>query len=160
MRGLLFSVFSATVYSGVLSQSTVTPASFAATEFDVVIVGGGTAGLVLANRLSATSLNVGLIDAGHYNESGDDTIDIPTGFLTTDLLSNDDYVWPLASVPQSRLNDRSISYPRFVPFVDFIIFVDLILNCIALQWQGSGRFLRHQRSDLATCVRGRVRCVG
>lgn len=111
-RIALLSVLLVSLYSQASSQSDVTPSSFASTELDIVIVGAGTAGLVLANRLSATSLKIGVIDAGTYNASGTDAIDIPTGFLTTDLVANPDYVWLLESVPQPCLNNRQISYPR------------------------------------------------
>lgn len=43
----------------------MTPASFAAIEFDYVIVGGGTAGLTLAARLTEeANITVGVIEAG------------------------------------------------------------------------------------------------
>ena len=48
----------------VMFQATVTPQFFAASTFDVIILGGGTASLALANKLSALYLCVGVIDAG------------------------------------------------------------------------------------------------
>lgn len=108
-------------YGGmVMSQATVTPQSFAASTFDVVIVGGGTAGLVLANRLSAERFRVGVIDAGSYNESGDPVIDMPYGANTylqspdATPYGNPNYDWGFVSVPQSTLGNRSIHYPRLV----------------------------------------------
>ena len=45
--------------------SQLTPATFAATAFDYVIVGGGTAGLTLAARLTENpKVTVGVIEAG------------------------------------------------------------------------------------------------
>ena len=45
--------------------SQLTPATFAATAFDYVIVGGGTAGLALAARLTENpEITVGVIEAG------------------------------------------------------------------------------------------------
>ncbi|THH19403.1 hypothetical protein EW146_g1748 [Bondarzewia mesenterica] len=107
------------------SYQSVTPASFASSQFDVIIIGGGTAGLVLANRLSGSTkassatalskLRIGVIDAGHYNVSGDPLIDIPYRFLhapNTSLLGNPQYDWMFQSVPQPALNGTVISYPR------------------------------------------------
>jgi 2-polyprenyl-6-methoxyphenol hydroxylase-like FAD-dependent oxidoreductase len=43
----------------------ITPLAFSAATHDVLIVGGGTAGLTLAGRLSEDpSINVGVIEAG------------------------------------------------------------------------------------------------
>ena len=101
-----------------LSQS-VDPASFSESTFDIIIAGGGTAGLVLANRLSATSLRVGVIDAGHYNTAGDPLIDVPfsPGSLinnpSASAIGNPNYDWGFSSVPQiGLLNGLVIAYPR------------------------------------------------
>jgi choline dehydrogenase len=48
-----------------MASSTITPALFAATPFDYLIAGGGTAGLALAARLSENpKIHVGVIEAG------------------------------------------------------------------------------------------------
>ena len=45
--------------------SLMTPEAFASTQFDYLIAGGGTAGLVLANRLTEIpTVSVGVIEAG------------------------------------------------------------------------------------------------
>ncbi|KAK7449192.1 hypothetical protein VKT23_013338 [Stygiomarasmius scandens] len=98
------------------------PESFAATQFDVVIAGGGTAGLVLANRLSdpkhSPPLRVGVIDAGHYNPSGDPAIDIPYGASTYTqdpnafTIGNPKYDWLMKSEPQASLDGNVIWYFR------------------------------------------------
>ncbi|THU84491.1 alcohol oxidase [Dendrothele bispora CBS 962.96] len=101
-----------------ITHGKVTPESFASTNFDIIIVGGGTAGLTLANRLSATSAKVGVIDAGHYNTSGDPLLDVPfnpgafIGDPTQTFIGNPAYDWGFASVPQSNLDGRVIPYPR------------------------------------------------
>ncbi len=77
--------------------------------FDYVIVGAGSAGAVLANRLSADpSLSVCLIEAGPRDTSP--FINIPLGvmFLSKDPKHN----WLYASTPQSALNGRRVSIPR------------------------------------------------
>ncbi|KAJ3512073.1 hypothetical protein NLJ89_g3731 [Agrocybe chaxingu] len=101
----------------------VTPSSFAASQFDVIIVGGGTAGMVLANRLSAStnpSLKVGVVDAGTFNPNGDPLIDVPiynSGSIilnnaSTSTIGNPQYDWMFQSVPQAALNNRILDYPR------------------------------------------------
>jgi choline dehydrogenase-like flavoprotein len=111
----LFHILPALAFAGMVkSRATVTPQLFATSTFDVVIVGGGTAGLVLANRLSesAQRLRVGVIDAGSYNESGDPVIDMPYGasiYLQNPdaiMYGNPNYDWGFVSVPQPTLTSR------------------------------------------------------
>ena len=76
----------------------------------------GTAGLVLANRLSAQQLRVGVIDTGSYNDSefGDPVIDIPYGasiYLQNPdatTYGNPNYDWGFVSVPQLAGIDSSV----------------------------------------------------
>lgn len=78
-------------------------------KFDYVIVGAGTAGCVLANRLSANpGVTVALLEAG-----GNDNyfwIDIPVGYLFT--ISNPRTDWCYKTEPDIGLNGRSIGYAR------------------------------------------------
>lgn len=77
--------------------------------FDYVIVGGGAAGCVLANRLSADGKQrVLLLEAGGEPESR--WIAIPAGF--TKLLVNERYNWLFKTEPESNTHDRRISVPR------------------------------------------------
>jgi choline dehydrogenase len=77
--------------------------------FDFVIVGGGSAGCVLANRLSADpSLKVALVEAG-----GKDNwiwFHIPVGYLFA--IGNPRADWLFRTVEEPGLNGRSLNYPR------------------------------------------------
>lgn len=67
-------------------------------EFDYVIVGGGTAGLVLAARLSEDpTITVGVLEAGK-SRLGDENVDSPGG--VGNVLHNPEYDWIYQSTPQ------------------------------------------------------------
>ncbi|HEX6722035.1 MAG TPA: GMC family oxidoreductase N-terminal domain-containing protein, partial [Burkholderiaceae bacterium] len=80
-----------------------------APQFDYVVVGAGTAGCLLANRLSADPrVQVLLIEAG-----GDDAymwIHIPVGYLY--CIGNPRTDWCYKTAEEPGLNGRSINYPR------------------------------------------------
>ena len=81
----------------------------AAAEFDYVIVGAGTAGCLLANRLSADpSKRVLLLEAG----GKDDWIwiHIPVGYLY--CIDNPRTDWRFRTQAEAGLNGRSLIYPR------------------------------------------------
>jgi choline dehydrogenase len=77
--------------------------------FDVVITGAGTAGCLLANRLSADpQVRVALLEAG-----GEDNyvwIRIPVGYLY--CIGNPRTDWCFKTDPVEGLNGRAIGYPR------------------------------------------------
>ena len=76
--------------------------------YDYVIVGAGSAGCVLANRLSEDpSCNVLLIEAGGPDSA--DFIHIPAAFSALYRSSSD---WDLGSAYESGLDDRRIYLPR------------------------------------------------
>lgn len=78
-------------------------------DFDFLICGGGTAGLVLANRLTENkSVRVGVIEAG-ANRLGDALIDTPAAAAST--TGNKDYDWHYLSTPQGP-NGHRCHLPR------------------------------------------------
>ena len=76
----------------------IAPALFAATNFDYLIAGGGTAGLTLAARLTENpNVTVGVIEAGH---DGSTDPKILTPGLATSLWEDPDYDWIFKTTPQ------------------------------------------------------------
>ncbi|GEN27238.1 choline dehydrogenase [Halovibrio variabilis] len=85
------------------------PASPARLEFDYIVVGAGTAGCLLANRLSANpNHKVLLIEAGGRDNYH--WIHIPVGYLY--CINNPRTDWLFRTEPDKGLNGRSLIYPR------------------------------------------------
>jgi choline dehydrogenase len=79
------------------------------TAFDYIIIGGGSAGCLLANRLSADPSNhVLLLEAGQKDSYP--WIHIPVGYLY--CIGNPRTDWMYITEPEKGLNGRSQRYPR------------------------------------------------
>ena len=77
--------------------------------FDYVIVGAGSAGCVLANRLSADpGVSVALLEAG--GKDNYHWIHIPVGYLY--CMGNPRTDWGFSTESEPGLNGRALSYPR------------------------------------------------
>ncbi|KAG6835797.1 hypothetical protein H0H93_014633, partial [Arthromyces matolae] len=89
----------------------VSPQIFAKGSYDFVVVGGGTAGLALATRLTDDpKICVGVIEAGVARL--DDKVLIPGLYTesptTPTVLGDPNYDWNFLTVPQSRLDGRQL----------------------------------------------------
>ena len=77
--------------------------------YDYIIVGAGSAGCVLANRLSADpKTKVLLLEAGKKDTSP--FIRMPTG--VGQLLSGTTYNWSFDTAPEPHLENRRLFWPR------------------------------------------------
>jgi len=85
------------------------PEDHSGDSFDYVIVGAGSAGCVLANRLSADPRNrIALIEAGPPDRHP--WIHIPAGYFRT--MFDPAVTWQFEAGPEPHMNGRMVSWPR------------------------------------------------
>jgi len=91
--------------NGVHKHSNIIPAvDSAKQDYDYLILGGGTAGLTIAARLSENpDVTVGVIEAGK-NKLDDPLVDTPAMFLQ--MFGNEDYDWKYKTTPQVGANGK------------------------------------------------------
>jgi choline dehydrogenase len=78
-------------------------------EFDVVVAGGGSAGCVLATRLTENpAISLCLVEAGGRDRNP--WIHVPLGFGK--LVPNPNVNWGYETEPEPHLNGRRLSWPR------------------------------------------------
>jgi choline dehydrogenase len=78
-------------------------------RFDFIVVGGGTAGCVLAARLSEDpGVRVALVEAGGSNRH----FSVTTPATVAAVIADREFNWNLNTVPQAALRQRRIPVPR------------------------------------------------
>jgi choline dehydrogenase len=117
------SLFIASLLCTSICQTLATPTNGhhqkrADATFDYVIVGGGTAGLVVAERLSQNAnLQIAVVEAGSYYEIANPLLSsTPAGDVfwagSSPADKNPLVDWSFVTQPQAGANGRSIHYPR------------------------------------------------
>ncbi|KAF5327464.1 hypothetical protein D9619_004054 [Psilocybe cf. subviscida] len=103
---VLASVLAAPSLAVTLTQ----PTQLSTNSYDYIIVGAGTAGLALANRLTEDpKVSVLVLEAGISDEG---VVPMQAPFLGPTLSPNTPFDWNYTVTPQVGLNGRSFPYPR------------------------------------------------
>lgn len=83
---------------------------FVSQKYDFVVVGGGTAGLCVAVRLTEDpNVTVGVLEAGE-NRMDDKSVSTPSLYPT--LIGRKEYDWCMTSIPQPTAGNKVYSMPR------------------------------------------------
>ncbi|KAF2487264.1 aryl-alcohol dehydrogenase [Neohortaea acidophila] len=96
--------------NGHAAQETCPLEEFIKHEYDYLVVGGGTAGLCVAARLTENKdVTVGVLEAG-ANRMDDPQVYTPSMYPT--LIGREKYDWCYQSVPQPNAGNKTYSMPR------------------------------------------------
>ena len=83
---------------------------FTSQKYDYVVVGGGTAGLCVAVRLTEDpNVSVAVLEAGE-NRMDDPKVRMPGAY--PQLIGRKEYDWCMTSVPQPTAGNKEYSMPR------------------------------------------------
>lgn len=114
-------IFSLALFHAI-SLSTSAPFEYSPVQssYDYIIVGGGTAGLTLASRLSENPhIQIAVIEAGGYSETDSGNKSVVPGYAgygnsVDPATANDTLLidWGFVTAPMAGLNGRTIHYPR------------------------------------------------
>ncbi|KAF7890926.1 uncharacterized protein EAF01_010735 [Botrytis porri] len=104
---VLQSLFKSFCFQALFSTATT---SQAVPTYDYIIIGGGTAGLTIASRLSEDPQNSVLVLEAGTDHSSD--INVLAPGLYTGMYGNAEYDWNYKSVPQIHANNQVIAHPR------------------------------------------------
>ncbi|KAK7435070.1 hypothetical protein VKT23_019878 [Stygiomarasmius scandens] len=85
------------------------PSDLPRTKYDFIVIGAGTAGNVVANRLSEDSSKKVLVVEAGLDDAGLQVVEVPFFGPNTVGTSVD---WNFTTVPQADVNGRSLSVPR------------------------------------------------
>jgi choline dehydrogenase-like flavoprotein len=95
--------------NGHSSSALCTIDEFSSQAYDFVVVGGGTAGLVVAARLTENpDVKVSSTEAGE-NLMNDKNVSAPSLYPT--LISREKYDWCMTSIPQPNAGNKTYSMP-------------------------------------------------
>ncbi|KAL7947650.1 hypothetical protein V8C42DRAFT_352204 [Trichoderma barbatum] len=93
-----------------MASSQTTVDEFISKRYDYIVIGGGTAGLVVAARLTEDpSVSVAVLEAGE-NHLSDPMVQIP--YLYSQLYENPKYDWIFKTVRQTHLRNDIHGWPR------------------------------------------------
>lgn len=88
--------------------ATTAATTFANQEYDYLVLGGGTAGLTIAARLSESpDVKVGVIEAGK-SRLNDMLVDVPAMFLQ--MFGNPEYDWKYSTTPQIGPDSKTLEH--------------------------------------------------